>query len=317
MKTKSIIIIFACVLAAAFALGAAGVISLGGDEQPKGSDRLIGILVTTEYLDLFDDEAYFEENMQQIMSGGNPDASDYQERLYGQLIDRTDYAEDGTPIHSKEYAFSDVDGIFCYAAKIDNGAGEPYTTTGGEGAADAHLYINTTDDGEDVRYECTLCVNADSQTDLYFNPVYRTADGKIYAVSGDSFAYNGGPEGDVYGVTYDEKYTVTENGKENTDSFAIAVQTRYVYPAGSVSIIQMDADSAILARDEYTLSDLPEAVTPASSTQYIVVESHSTDPQGNFVTDREIYQPSNIEADIFIDRGDGLCVPQTVRIEWQ
>lgn len=316
MKTKSIIIILACVLAAAFALGAMGFVRLGGEEPAGGGDRLIGILVTTEYLDLFDNEAYIEENIHEFMSGSAPDTSEYQGRLYAQLADRTDYDDDGAPIHSKEYVFPDSDGVFCYAAKIDDGTGEPYTTTGGDGVSDVKLNINCTENGKDLKYEGVVSVNANAQTVLCFNPVYQTAEGEVYAVSGDSFEYTGGDEGDVYGITLDEKYTVTENGSEITDSFTISVQTRYTYPAQTVSIIQMDADSAILSRNEYALNELPEALEPDSSTEYIIVESHSADRQRRTVVDRKIYRPADFEIEVYADRGDGICIPRSVALRW-
>ncbi len=318
MKTKSIIIFFVCVLAAAFALGASGVVRLGGNEQPQGQDRLIGMLITTEYLDLFDDEAYFDDNMQQLVSGITPDTSAYEGRLYGQLVDSTDYEDDGTPIYSKEYAFPDSDGIFCYASRIDDGFGEPYITTGGDGVADSHLYINSSDDGEEMKYECVVCVDANTQTDLYFNPVYQTGDGQIYAVSGDSFSYSGGAEGDVYGITLSEDYTVTESGTTTTDCFVISVQTRYVYPAESVSIFRMDKDSGVLSRDDYTLDTLPESIRPSdrAGTEYIIVESGSVDAQGNPVIDRKLYQPSSLCIKVYVPREDGICVPETIQLEW-
>ena len=58
MKNKNMIIIIACIVLTAFALGATGTISLvsASETGSASSDKLIGVLITREYLDLFDSE---------------------------------------------------------------------------------------------------------------------------------------------------------------------------------------------------------------------------------------------------------------------
>jgi len=238
-------------------------------------------------------------------------------RLYGQLADRTDYADDGTPIYSKEYVFDDIDGIFCYASTMDDGTGEPYITTGGDGVTASHVYLNSSDDGKDVSYECTVSVDALRRTTLYFNPVYRTADGSIYAVGGDAFEYAGGSEGDVYGVTLDEEYTVTENGKESVQSFSIAVQTRYAYPAQTVHLVQMDADRAVLSEALLDPENMPETFRPESAAEYIIIESHGVNEHGKPVVKRTLCQREDLTAEVFRASDNGICVPVTFQLEWQ
>jgi len=315
MKTKTIVIILSCLLVLALALGITGAVKLGGEDTTAENNRLIGILVTTEYLDLFDNDRYLEENLPELMSGETPDTGEYAGRLWGELIDRIEYGDDGTPIYSKEYVFPDNDGIFCYAAEVE----ESYTVTGGEGVSEPRLNINSTDDGEDLSYQCVVSVNANipAEMELYFNPVYQTKDGRVFAVSGDAFMYSGGPEGEVYTITLSEEYTVTENGKKTTDRFSIAVATDYVYPAKTVSVIQMDGASAILSREEYTLDSLPEAISPVSGAEYIIVESRGTDALGQPVTNRAMYQPEDIIAKVFAAREDGICTPVSMDINWE
>ena len=67
MKNKIGIIILACVLVVSFVLGVTGAVTFAKDESTDNADgaskdRLIGVFITTEYLDLFDFDSYFQDN---------------------------------------------------------------------------------------------------------------------------------------------------------------------------------------------------------------------------------------------------------------
>ena len=73
MKNKSIILGFAGVLLICFIYGAMGTVTLAnaeaGEADTESKDRLIGIFVTTDYLDLFDFEGYLNDNINKVMDG--------------------------------------------------------------------------------------------------------------------------------------------------------------------------------------------------------------------------------------------------------
>ena len=95
MKNKIGIIILACVLVVSFILGVTGAVTFAKDEPADNTDgtskdRLIGVFITTEHLDLFDFESYFQDNANKVMSGGEISSSDsapYQGKLYAILVD--------------------------------------------------------------------------------------------------------------------------------------------------------------------------------------------------------------------------------------
>ena len=97
MRNKSIVAILAGVVISALILGSTGVVSLAKNEESleadvQQKDRLIGIFVTTEYLDLFDFEGYLNENMNKVLSGGEisqADSAKYEGRLYADLVEKT------------------------------------------------------------------------------------------------------------------------------------------------------------------------------------------------------------------------------------
>ena len=66
MKDKIIAICLALIIC----LGLCGCQLALPEGQETGRDRLIGCFITTEHLDLFDFEAYFNDNAHKLVSGG-------------------------------------------------------------------------------------------------------------------------------------------------------------------------------------------------------------------------------------------------------
>ena len=114
MKNKISMIILACVLAVSFVLGVTGAVTFATDEPTDNTgdaskDRLIGVFITTEYLDLFDSESYVKDNADKVLSGGEIGSSDsiqYQGKLYAILVDEpyTD-PETGETATTKKFIF--------------------------------------------------------------------------------------------------------------------------------------------------------------------------------------------------------------------
>lgn len=109
MKTNRIIIIFVCVVLAFFTLGATDVIHMANAVTGDAEGRMIGVFVTTEPLDLFDIEGYFNDNAEKILSGGEISESiseKYQDRLYATLVEKSYTNEEtGEIAVIKEYVF--------------------------------------------------------------------------------------------------------------------------------------------------------------------------------------------------------------------
>ena len=89
MKNKIII----CFIIAAFALNLCGCQLALPEGEGTERDRLIGCFITTEHLDLFDFEAYFNDNAHKLVSGGeitlDGDTAAYRNRIYAELYDET------------------------------------------------------------------------------------------------------------------------------------------------------------------------------------------------------------------------------------
>ena len=97
MKKLSIVLILT------LALALSGCSMLSEDTAPAQDDRLVGIYITTEYIDTFDFEAYFAANAAELVESGggeisSEDAAKYTERIYAEVTDgKASFPIDGIP----------------------------------------------------------------------------------------------------------------------------------------------------------------------------------------------------------------------------
>jgi len=328
MKNRLFYILAASLALVAILLGLTGSFVLA-DEEAGGTaaqDRLVGMLVTSEYLDLFDAEGYFNDHAGELMNGGviEGDTSAYQGRLYATLVEESYTDEAGNAHTQKKYTFDGVDGIEYLYARMGDGQGSYFATYGDEAVADGHSYFNITDEGDDVKLEGVIYVDSSSAGMIhFFNPIYQAADGSIYAVAGSSISsdVNGG-EGDAYSqaisATYTESstYTETVNGKVVTDSTSVKITISIMFTPTRIRVVQFDAQGGVLASDEYLPGALPESIAPQKSAAYIVVETYKTAPDGIAIISRTLYEQDDESMETFHARADGICVKQFTALVW-
>lgn len=317
MKTKGIVITFACVLTAAFLLGASGAVRVAGDAgEAEENGRLIGAFITTEHLELSDTDAFIENNIGHLTSGGeiSPEESAvYQDRLYASLAD--EQPDGGGTVRTKEYIFEGVDGICYFAAELRDEEGS-YTSSGGDEAiSDGHMALSHTDDGELVTLEGTIYVSVLSGAKtFYVNPVYQAETGAVYACAGNGMLMSGDlVAGRSHSVTLSESQSTTIDGKTEKKESSVTITVEYIDPPESVSVIQLDSSSTVIARTEYTPELFPETLTAEAATEYIVVETHAAGAE----TRRELFDKSDETLAALRCREDGVCVKSWAAIEWR
>lgn len=287
-------------------------------------DRLIGIFVTTEYLDLFDFEDYLSDNLSSFKGGeitvdGN--TQKYQGRLYATLTTRTLTSEEtGETLETEEYVFENIEGIAYYSPTVPATAehGSYTTSISDEAISDGHRSLNFGDDKNSTTLEGTIYTAPSNKNHTYyFNPVYQSADGSVYATSGDGFMVNNESysEGSVYSQTLDATTTVTENGKIKEDSISIKLSISVMFAPEKIVVLQMDTDSKLLSRTEHEPDTLPEAFTSEVDTAYLIVETYKRDDTGSLKISREIYGRDDESFATFITRADGVCIKQWTQIK--
>lgn len=312
MRNKAIVYGFVGILSACFICGATEMVTLAraedGGADSKEKDRLIGIFVTFDYLDLFDFESYLEDNAEKIVSGGEismEESAAYNGRLYATLAE-------------KEYVFEGVEGILYYEALIEDEAGSYYTSSGDEAISDGHLGITVTDAGDSIDMKGTIYMSVSGSEDcLYFNPVYQTADGLVYAMAGHGYSYSGEiSEGMIGSVTLEEKNSYTIDGKTAEVGTKVEMSYAFMHPPVQIIVTQMDSGNQIVESQAYEPGEVPRELAPNANTEYIVVETVKQDEKGEEIHVREMYQKEDDSLETFYCREDGICVKKWTGLEW-
>lgn len=271
-------------------------------------DRLVGVVVTTEYLDLFDMEGYLDDNLGAIMAGKNPDQFDYQGRLYAQEEVEYSITEDGKDCYTTYYNFDHVDGIalLYYTAYTYTESGELL----------AEFTIGVTDDGLwDVHFSMELTEGSvyfsenSGEIMLYVNPVYQDSDGKLYLVQGDCM-HSADGLGSM-SMWYTETQTETTGGESSTRKREIKITAEWVPVAERLALIQMNAENQIIARQEYIPEELPEELTPEADCAYIILEQYA----GGEVT-RQMLQKEDTYFTVHIMGDAPYCLGTSTNILW-
>ena len=280
--------------------------------QESSRDRLIGCFITTEHLDLFDFEAYFNDNANKLVSGGelslDGDTADYQGRIYAELYEETYTDSEGVEHTTKNYRFADLEGIAYFAPTVfdENGQYVTFQTDPGLSGVNNHVKSHN-DDTYYTELSATVYAPVDAEDEyegdeicFYLNPVYQDSEGAVYLVSGNGMAMNSTAAGVIMSQKLSEEYTTTINGEEKTGGGSVEISFATAYIPELLRIIEMDTNGNVLKIAELIPSDLPENYTPQAETAYIISESVSTDVKGREYVERSIVEPEGENSDIFV-----------------
>ncbi len=276
-------------------------------------DRLAGVFVTTEYLDLFDMEAYVNDNLRvvggEIAVEGN--ASEYYGRVYAEKTQ--------TDEHRIEYEFTELNG-FGYYSLIELGESmlDNYHYTGvDEGISDPKTHYKVTDEGEGVEMDGTLYFPADGRAAVfYFNPVYQTPEGDLYVTTGQGFSADTMVEGQIYSQTMEEVTTITMNGEKESWSTSVTTNIEGIRLPEKYVLIYMDGNSQILRSQEYAPGNVMPEMTIPADTAYLILEAHKLDSEGQPVVDREIVDRGEEHLSTFWINADGICIKGDTILTW-
>lgn len=286
MKTKTAVIVLACIMLAAFVLGAVGAVRLPDGDTEKADDRLAGVLLS---------EYSFSE-------------------LFGEL--KQAYAErDGDAIDA-QFRFPCAPGataMNCFAAVIDDTvvwygdeailAERGYTVrdqTAWEISIDAHMYLSPDFDGAFI----------------YAHKVYQTHSGDIYAVAGQG--YGCPTDGSTASFEVNETVHDVKNGEETEQITNVKVELCCPAVPVRVSLLQYDSEGSLLAAAEYTPDELPGELAAERNAEFMVIETESENAVGEKEMSRSVI--GKTEADkgvhVFADRGDGICIRKSYVVDW-
>ena len=287
-------------------------------------DRLVGLLVTTEHLDLFDEERYLKDNIGSIMAGNTAiggDTSAYEGRLYATMEKQTLTDEaTGNTTETDRYVFEGIHGISYFCVRMPGTAEREsyHSAVGDDAICDGHTSVNVGDLVNSISLEGTIFVSPRSAlTTYYLNPVYQSDDGRVYVTAGNGMSFSGdNPAGAESSFSLSSSRTVTQDGKTVKDDSSVKLTMKVMYPPEKIVLLQMDGEGAAVSRQEYAPGAVPKAITPERSAEYIVVETYATDGEGKAQVSRSLYNGDAQSLDTFFCREDGVCVKKMTQLNW-
>ncbi len=288
---------------------------------PVEEDALIGVLVTTEHLDLFDTERYFQENAAAIVNGGEVKNSEaYQGRIYAKRVQRELTGENGEKRHIEEFEFEGYEGMAYMAATMEDENGEYVSTQSSSLLSDGHTAVISRDNEERRELSATLYVGPDAKHRAYYcNPIYQTADGQVYVTSGQGISSNfdwesmkGAAPGPEMTTTISNSVTETVDGVSKTRSFSASISIAPMLPGDSGRIVEMDSENRALRSTELDINALPEDYTPGEDCEYLLL-------QLNWEKEihRRLYQQGEPYLEIFTQDENGICTKSLINILWE
>ena len=166
--------------------------------------------------------------------------------------------EDGEYHFSNTYEFEGLDGIVLAVYHIQNGD-ESYTSSSvGEGICDVHSRTG----GDDQGISGTIWMAKNSGEVIYYmNPIYQTADGRVYLVPGSGLHISSDVGGRA-SQKIEEKVTATENGEAYSYTFSAEVFIDFADPAETVTILQMNKQDEEVKRETFLADNLPKQFVP-------------------------------------------------------
>ncbi|MGN0293901.1 MAG: hypothetical protein ACI4D3_07860 [Lachnospiraceae bacterium] len=265
----------------------------------NGGDRLVGMFLTTEYVDAVD---WDHVDISALMEDGT--VSGGEEKIYG-----TFDQEKG------EYVFEGLEGYSLGVINLKDEDGEAYlASVASDCFSDVHLnmgdlentcsgvlYFDRTQIGSEyVIYEDEswkeiykgqdIVVNNVIQEDgseayevcadgkdlqLYGNAVYETQEGAVYLVPGSGVRITDA-EGD-WSVTLSDTVTEVNNGKKTEAKNTFQATYRGVCPAQSVKFSWQDENGNVLKEECYAADKIPASIKWGRETAYILVALQKTD----------------------------------------
>lgn len=285
----------------------------------QSGDRLIGVLVTRAYLDLFDFDAYFQDHAAELVQGGDhviENTQAYEGRLYATMTTETSTNDDGETVTHQNYVFEGVEGSAYFVYSVQEADGPGYTASEtGEALSNVQTSLYYSDQEEVMDLEATIYYAPQSGEDVigfYFNPVYQTVDGQVYAMSGSGTSTSVDGAGVSFSHTLSEENTQTENGVSKIWRTSVKVTVESVDPPERITVLQMGEDHRILSEISYEPGTLPETMTLPGETAYLIVETISGGSVNRELVDRDA---ENLET--FRCRDDRICVKQTTYLTWE
>jgi hypothetical protein len=180
-----------------------------------------------------------------------------------------------------DYTFDGINGfrLFSITEMNPNGNDNYQATFSDSQWEDVSSSYTATDNGSDIRLTGTLCFDVHFSCRVYTNPVYQTADGRVYCTYGNSHFYDlpDKQPGEWGSTTICETTTQTVNGEASSHNLEAAVNLAGINTNKRIVLKQMNIEDNVIQQTDFTQGDIPGSLRVLPDTEYMILEEHSID----------------------------------------
>lgn len=273
--------------------------------QDSAEDRLVGVFVTEEYLNVGTPELT-------VNSGGEISFAENREGIEGTLI----FDEHGP----KDIVFDGIEGYGIYDIEIWNEEQEIYTSyaIADDVFSDGYWAATGNDTSEDNTVEATIYVDQNGPAGLFYNPVYQTAQGDVYMQPGTGLSWAGGVSGSSSAYTMSQEWKASENGQETAWKSSFIIHNVCSDETVSYNLLFMGEDNRVtevMTGDELVKmweAGQRELAVPAE-TAYLILEQEN----GSGDTRRSICNKGEATLEFLQSADGGYMVKRQMNILWE
>lgn len=276
--------------------------------QAQSHDRLVGVFVTEEHLDLFDFEAYFQDHANALISGGKTvieDTQGYEQRIYANM-------EKGGCV------FEGLDGILfaSYAFREENVSGYRNAP---ENRVSGQVSLEESETDTVLSMDGTIYISDKiGYAQYFYNPVWQDGEGRVYLTAGTGLSSNV-TEGMGMKNWHDisDEFSLTVNGQTQSYRADIRIAIEAITLPERCRICYMDENHQKLAEEIFTPEEMPPQLTPPESTAYLVLEGIGQRKDGTEFVSRQIFsREEDAVLEIYIPEENHICIKSNTQILW-
>lgn len=259
-------------------------LAVADDDAQSGKDTLCGVFVTLKPIEPVPTDTVIE-----LPPNWNGDLSDVLFNEEDSRIYATRHEEENGSV---DYTFDGIVGfrMFSITEKNAQGSEKFQATIGDRQWMDVASFYNSTDNGSDIKLTGTLCFDVHFPCHIYTNPVYQTADGRVYCTYGDAhFIEDSDKQAGEWGSTsISTTKTETINNKETSQKLEAIVKLVGSNTNKEIILKQMNSEDEVIEQTVITKNDIPESVRLLPDTAYMILEEHSVDVKDKAAVSRTL-----------------------------
>ena len=307
-----------CILAAAFILGATGVIDLNKKTESKQSDKLIGIIVTTEFPSSTDFDYV-------------PGQGVVLKPIQGVLADRKNDSSRGSMPAEIDYVFPGVEGMRLFNidtppfsdghTQVDTSAADEEFCHVSTGTRRNNSKHNGSEESTETIYEISGTLKhviPEDEITFYTTPIYRTVEGEVYLgyCSGAHTMHKEYWNNSTPSFTESSSSYETRDGVTVTEGRSITVNIQLVRQPVRITLCQFNTAHELIHSEQYLPGDIPRKITLFRETATILVDTENIPDDGHECHTYESYSRDDSSFYTLEYMDNGYCRENYHELKW-